>query len=116
MMNPFDVQQMMSNLDADLSLVHLLIDTFVGSADGEIELVRKAIRTSDPREAAEALHSLKGAIAIFAAHELLDEAAGLELLAKQGRLDAVSARAESFLGGVSHLVEALRKYQQVSSG
>ena len=109
-----NIEEIKENLDDDMELVLELIDGFVEMADEQIEEVRLAVRSSNPAEAAMALHSLKGAVAIFCAHELQSFTGDLELLAKRGQLPMVDRQLEELLHDVRRLTSALVRYREAA--
>ena len=109
-----NIDEMKENLDSDMELLFDLISGFLESAPDQMADVRAAIFSDDPRRAATALHTLKGTVAIFCAHDLLGFTRDLEMLAKQGELGKVVGKFDELNQRVTQLSNALRSFQEAA--
>lgn len=63
-----------------------IVSTAIGIVDGEVESLVRSIENGDRKDVGMRAHSLKGALALLGARNILDLAKGLELIASDGRV------------------------------
>jgi two-component system, sensor histidine kinase and response regulator len=88
---PIDLQAALNLIDGDQDLLLELIVTFLEDYPKSVAELHDAITTGDAPQMAQVAHSLKGAIASFAAHAAHTLAYELECRGRQGELDGAAA-------------------------
>lgn len=92
-----------------------IVDTAVGIVDAEVVSLIESIEGGDRKDIGMRAHSLKGALALLGARNILDLAKGLELIASDGRVPLKAAHWKSLLeGAYSEFKEQLEDYMRAT--
>lgn len=103
----FDVEATLRGVDGDENLLKELMAIFLEDTPRLLEEIRKASLSRDSLRLNHAAHSLKGSISNFAAKPSFEAASLLEMLAKDGNLDAAISTADDVTRRTKELLAAL---------
>ncbi len=110
-----DVDQALSRVAGDRSMLHELVDIFLRESPAWIDDIDEAIAARDPDALFRAAHDIKGSTEVFCATEATQAAKQLERMGKNQDLE----RADEALGALqTELVwvrQALQAFQEQSS-
>lgn len=79
----------LERVGGDVELLQEMAQLFLEEYPSQLEAIRQAVDAGDPKALERAAHSLKGSIGNFGAAEAHQAAFHLELLGRQGTLEAV---------------------------
>jgi HPt (histidine-containing phosphotransfer) domain-containing protein len=81
-----DLPAMLATVDGDRDLLAELIDMFLGESAAMLEAVRTAVTAGDAPALHRAAHALKGAVQIFGARQVYNQAHKLEVMGQKRML------------------------------
>jgi two-component system, sensor histidine kinase and response regulator len=102
-----DLQEALERVDGDRDLLCEIAHLFLADVDEMMDVVRKAVEAKDGSALHRAAHRLKGSVVTFAAAPAADAALTLELLGRDGQVDAVEAPFKRLEVEIARLVAAL---------
>ena len=92
-----------------MALLADLAQVFLGETPRMIATLQEAVRQRNTEKIERAAHSLKGSVSTFAAKDAIDAAYKLEMIGREGRMDAAESAAESLAHEVVRLRAALEE-------
>jgi len=105
-----DQEEIQETLDGDPELFRDLVGIFLEDYEDQIRAVRSAAAGRDPDALAQAAHALKGAVAMFAAHQARAVACEMEQYCRQGRLEPALELVGRLEKEMDRLLPVLRRY------
>ena len=102
-----DLQEALDRVDGDRELLSEIAGLFLADADEMMDVVRKAVEAKDGPALHRAAHRLKGSVVTFAAAPAADAALVLELLGRDGQVDAAPEAFKRLEVEIARLVDAL---------
>ncbi len=102
-----DLQEALDRVDGDRDLLSEIADLFLADVDEMMDVVRKAVEANDGPALHCAAHRLKGSVVTFAAAPAADAALALELLGRDGQVDAAPEAFKRLEMEIPRLVDAL---------
>ncbi len=84
----FDQAELMLRTEGDPELIRLLVDVFAADRPRLVSELESALDGDDGRGVERAAHTIKGAVAVFGAEPARARAAELEVLGREGDLEA----------------------------
>jgi HPt (histidine-containing phosphotransfer) domain-containing protein len=106
----FDAAAFERQTAGDADLRHEIIQMFLEDCPGRVAAVRAAVERRDASALVVAAHSLKGACGYLSAIAAREEAAHLEQLGRQGRIDEADSVLPRLDAAVDALIPELRKH------
>ena len=106
----FDAASFERQTGGDASLRREIIQMFLEDCPIRVAAVRAAVEERDASALVAAAHSLKGACAYLSAVAAREEAAHLEQLGRQGRIDEADSVLPRLDAAVAALIPELRKH------
>ncbi len=103
-----DLQYAMDFVKGDKELLRSVVDAYLEETPQRMADLREAVKNQDAHEFERASHTIKGALKIFGATALAEEAFQLEMLGKEKRLDSVSELLDHFEEQLEQVASVLR--------
>ncbi|MGF1695379.1 response regulator [Vibrio lamellibrachiae] len=88
----------------------MIINSFLGSIDPQVELLVNAVRNDDFEIAQLESHSFKGVAGNISAHELMGIAGELEVFSRENNADKLTEKLPEFLTKLETLTKVLEEY------
>ena len=102
-----DLQEALDRVDGDRDLLSEIAGLFLADVDEMMDVVRKAVEAKDGPALHRAAHRLKGSVVTFAAAPAADAALALELLGRDGQVEAAGEALTRLETEIPRLVDAL---------
>lgn len=113
----FDLGKFLESLANDEELGRELVEAFMEDAPRRTANLAEALEDGgDSASAAKLAHSLKGMCGVVRADALSSLALEMEILSRQGKLDAVRVRFETFKESLAGTMEQMNRFMQNSAG
>jgi CheY-like chemotaxis protein len=103
-----DLQEALERVDGDRDLLNEIAGLFLADVDEMVDVVRKAVEAKDADAIHRSAHRLKGSVVTFAAAPAGDAALVLELMGRDGQIDAAPDAFKRLEFEVGRLVAALK--------
>ena len=102
-----ELQEALDRVDGDRDLLGEIAGLFLADVDEMMDVVRKAVDAKDGPALHRAAHRLKGSVVTFAAAPAADAALALELLGRDGEVEAAGEALTRLEAEIPRLVDAL---------
>lgn len=106
MANPFvtlDVDEALQRLNGNRQLLFRLVSRFLELNRNVEESARKALNSGSREEVVIFFHSIKGGAANLSAKKIANKASELEMIAKEGDIEAINEELQAFIALFSEL-------------
>ena len=103
-----DLEEALDRVDGDRDLLNEIAGLFLADVDEMVDVVRKAVEAKDAGAIHRAAHRLKGSVVTFAAAPAGDAALALELMGRDGQIDAAPEAFTRLEFEIGRLVQALK--------
>ena len=105
---PFDLEALDRQTGGDRGLGREVVRMFLEDCPGHVAAIHAAIHGGDTTSLRLTAHALRGAAAFVAAVFVVDAAAHLEALGREGRIDEAGAGVERLEAALAQVLPALR--------
>ena len=112
----FDSKEFLERIGDDPQLAQDLIDLLLRDLPSLVEAVHNAVRSNDAKAVQHAAHTLKGAVANFAAEAATQAAQGIEAMGRAGTLAGAPAALPPLRHELDRLVQDLSAYRSAHAG
>jgi PAS domain S-box-containing protein len=107
--NVIDWQDALDAVNGDRGTLASVVEAFLGEAPKLIHQLRDTLVRGDAAAFRRASHTLKSSLRFFGAHGAADRAWQLELLGKEGNLDAASQQVDALIAAIDEVVAAVQR-------
>ncbi len=104
---PFDEAVLMEQVGGDAELMREIVDLFLADAPRLLDELRAAVAAGDAGLLKRAAHTIKGSASNFGAREVVEVAAALEAMGRDGDLARAEATRDRLEGALRRLEEGL---------
>jgi HPt (histidine-containing phosphotransfer) domain-containing protein len=105
---PYDADALAEEFDGDLALIRRIVQIFLGDYPEQLDILRRALASSDIERLFSIAHSIKGAVAHFGAARATAAALGVETCCRRGDLATIPFRVDELVMAMDELAASLK--------